>query len=71
MSIHIQEVSPILDTILRQQQDISARLGQLIEIFKRAPAPVEPVLRSMLKPLRDGMTQMQDSLERNSSRPKN
>jgi hypothetical protein len=67
MSMNMQEVWPLLNTILRQQQDISARLAQLIEIFKRAPEPVEPVLRSMTRPLRDGLALMQDSLDKRNS----
>ncbi len=63
MSIHINEVLPLLDTISRQQQDISARLAKLIEIFRKEPEPVEPTLRSMLKPLRDGMDDMRETLE--------
>lgn len=68
MAIDINEVLPLLDAICGQQQDISTRLSQLIAIFKREPEPVEPVLRSMLKPLRAGMDEMQETLQSPSSR---
>ena len=67
MSIHINEVLPLLETILRQQRDISHRLGKLIEIFKHEPEPVEPTLRSMLKPLRESMDDMREALVRPNS----
>jgi len=51
MVIHIKECLPLLDTILMQQRDISERLGNLILTFKREPEPVEPTLRTMLKPI--------------------
>lgn len=63
MGIHINEVLPLLESILQQQQAISARLAKLIEIFKHEPEPVEPTLRSMLKPLREGMDDMREALE--------
>lgn len=62
MSIHINEVLPLLDTISRQQRDISTRLAALIKIFRQEPEPVEPTLRSMLKPLREGMDDMREAL---------
>lgn len=67
MSIHINEVLPLLETISRQQKDISARLAKLIEIFRREPEPVEPTLRSMLKPLREGMDDMREALVKPNS----
>ena len=69
MAIHISEVSPVLDRISKQQQEISERLLKLIAIFKRAPEPVEPTLRSMLAPLRDGLDDMAETLHTNSNRP--
>ncbi|MBA5687227.1 hypothetical protein H3H39_09250 [Duganella sp. LX47W] len=63
MAININEVLPLLDAISTQQRDISARLSKLITIFRREPEPVEPVLRSMLKPLREGMDEMRETLQ--------
>jgi hypothetical protein len=68
MTIHISEVLPILEKISTQQHNISGRLGKLIAIFRPEPAPVEPVLRSMLKPLRDGMDDLEETLQ-STSRP--
>lgn len=68
MAININEVLPLLDAMSKQQQDISARLSALITIFKREPEPVEPVLRSMLKPLREGMEEMEEILQTPTSR---
>ncbi|ANY18496.1 hypothetical protein [Bordetella pseudohinzii] len=51
MAINIRECWPLLNTILMQQRDISERLGNLILTFKREPEPVEPTLRTMLKPI--------------------
>lgn len=51
MAINIKECLPLLNTILMQQRDISERLGDLILTFKREPEPVEPTLRTMLKPI--------------------
>ncbi|AKU21229.1 hypothetical protein ACZ75_06795 [Massilia sp. NR 4-1] len=67
MTIHINEVLPLLETISRQQKDISARLAKLIEIFRHEPEPVEPTLRSMLKPLREGMDDMREALVKPNS----
>jgi len=67
MSIHINEVLPLLETISRQQRDISTRLATLIKIFRQEPEPVEPTLRSMLKPLREGMDEMREALVRPNS----
>jgi hypothetical protein len=67
MAIHINEVLPVLDTILEQQQAISDRLRKLIETFKSEPEPVEPTLRLMLRPLNEGMTEMKETLSPNSS----
>jgi hypothetical protein len=67
MPIHINEVLPVLDTILEQQQAISDRLRKLIETFKREPEPVEPTLRLMLKPLNEGMSEMKEVLSPNSN----
>lgn len=67
MSIHINEVLPLLEMISRQQQDISARLAKLIGIFRQEPEPVEPTLRSMLKPLREGMDDMREALVKPNS----
>lgn len=67
MSIHINEVLPLLETISTQQRDISIRLATLIKIFKHEPEPVEPALRSMLKPLREGMDDMREALVRPNS----
>ena len=68
MTTHINEVLPVLDTILQQQQTISDRLRKLIETFKREPEPVEPTLRLMLKPLDEGMSELKQTLSPNSSR---
>lgn len=62
MAIHIKEAFPLLETILRQQQDISTSLDKLIITFKRAPEPVEPTLRLMLQPIGDRMTEMKETL---------
>jgi hypothetical protein len=62
MAIHINEVLPVLERICKQQVAISDRLQKLTAIFKRAPEPVEPVLRSMLAPIRDRMTDMEETL---------
>lgn len=67
MALDINEVLPLLDAICVQQEAISTRLSKLIAIFKREPEPVEPVLRSMLKPLRAGMDEMQEVLQTPSS----
>ena len=67
MAIHINEVLPVLDTILEQQRAISDRLRKLIETFRREPEPVEPTLRLMLKPLDEGMSEMKQTLSPNLS----
>lgn len=67
MSIHINEVLPLLETISAQQRDISTRLATLIKIFRNEPEPVEHALRSMLKPLREGMDDMREALVRPNS----
>lgn len=67
MAIHINEVLPVLDTILEQQRAISDRLRKLIETFKREPEPVEPTLRLMLNPLNEGMSEMKQALSPNSN----
>ncbi|MET3135344.1 hypothetical protein AAKU55_005652 [Oxalobacteraceae bacterium GrIS 1.11] len=64
MAIHIDEVFPLLAQISTQQRTRSERLQKLIDTFKRAPEPVEPTLRSMLKPLRKRMDDMKDVLHR-------
>lgn len=68
MAININEVLPLLDAMSKQQQDISARLSALITIFKHEPEPVEPVLRSMLKPLREAMEEIEEILQTPTSR---
>ena len=67
MAIHINEVLPVLDTILGQQRAISDRLRKLIETFKREPEPVEPTLRLMLRPLNDGMSEIKNTLSTTSN----
>ena len=67
MAVHINEVLPVLDTILEQQRSISDRLQKLIETFKREPEPVEPTLRLMLRPLSEGMSELKETLSSNSS----
>lgn len=62
MAIHIDEVFPLLAQISTQQRACSDRLQKLIDTFKRAPEPVEPTLRLMLKPLREGMDDMKEVL---------
>jgi len=65
MAIHIDEVFPVLAQISTQQRRCSERLQKLIDTFKRAPEPVEPTLRLMLKPLREGMEEMKETLHPN------
>lgn len=67
MAIHINEVFPVLDTILEQQRAISDRLHKLVETFKKEPEPVEPILRLMLKPLGEGMHEMKETLSPTSN----
>ncbi len=62
MAIHIDEVFPLLAQISTQQRMCSERLQKLIDTFNRAPEPVEPTLRLMLKPLREGMDDMKEVL---------
>ena len=62
MAIHIKEVLPVLETISKQQIAISDRLAQLLEVFSREPAPVEPVLEAMLKPIKTDITEMKQTL---------
>lgn len=63
MTIRASEILPMLDTILQQQGDISAKLAQLIETFQRSPEPVEPVLREMLEPVRRATENLKDALQ--------
>lgn len=63
MAIDIKEVLPVLEKISRQQRTISERLQKLIDTFKRAPEPVEPTLRLLLKPLREGIDEMKEALQ--------
>lgn len=65
--IHINEVLPVLETIYEQQQAISERLGKLIETLKMPSEPVEPVLRSMLRPLGDGLDEMRSWMTSDAS----
>lgn len=67
MAIHIDEVLSVLAQISTQQRTCSERLQKLIETFKRAPEPVEPTLRLMLKPLREGMDEMKEVLHPNQT----
>jgi hypothetical protein len=67
MAIHIDEVFPVLVQISTQQRTCSERLQKLIDTFKRAPEPVEPTLRLMLKPLREGMDEMKEVLHSSQS----
>ncbi len=69
MSIHINEVLPLLEKISKQQRNTSERLAKLINTFRHVPEPVEPVLRSMLKPLRDSMDDIEETLQSTSSPP--
>lgn len=69
MAIHINEVLPLLDRISAQQNAISERLAKLITIFKPVPVPVEPTLRSMLMPLREGMDDIEETLQSTSNPP--
>ncbi|MEB0222085.1 hypothetical protein [Pseudomonas sp. AB12(2023)] len=62
MPISINEALPVLDKILEQQVAISDRLQKLIETFKKEPEPIEPTLRSLLKPLNDGMETLEESM---------
>lgn len=61
MAINIKDCSPLLNTILMQQRDISERLGDLILTFKREPEPVEPTLRTMLKPITTSIQTLHDA----------
>ena len=63
MAIDIKEVLPVLEKISRQQRTISERLQKLIDTFKHAPEPVEPTLRLLLKPLREGIDEMKEALQ--------
>lgn len=65
--IHINEVLPVLETIYEQQQAISERLAKLIETLKMPSEPVEPVLRSMLRPLGDGLDEMRSWMTSDAS----
>jgi len=67
VTIQLAELLPLLDTISEQQKRISERLATLIEIFSGAPKPVEPALRTMLKPLREGMAEIDETLLSNSN----
>jgi hypothetical protein len=67
MPIHINEVFPVLDSICAQQTDICDRLRKLIETFKKEPEPVEPTLRAMLAPLREGIDEMSETLFQTSN----
>lgn len=69
MTIHISEAFPVLDKISEQQRTISALLERLISIFRHVPEPVEPTLRSMLTPLRDGMDDIGETLQSTSNPP--
>jgi hypothetical protein len=69
VTIHINEVFPVLEKISEQQKTISALLGKLIIIFSHAPKPVEPTLRSMLMPLRDCMDDIEETLQSTSNPP--
>ncbi|WLE28547.1 hypothetical protein DVS74_011825 (plasmid) [Xylella fastidiosa subsp. multiplex] len=62
MVININEALPVLKTIYEQQQAISDRLRKLIETFKSEPEPVEPTLRLMLRPLNEGISEMNQML---------
>lgn len=65
--IHINEVLPVLETIYEQQQAISERLVKLIATLKMPSEPVEPVLRSMLRPLGDGLDEMRSWMTSDAS----
>lgn len=66
MAIDIKEALPALRTILEQQEAISERLRTLNEIFTTEYKPVEPVLRSMLKPIREKINQMDSTISKSS-----
>ena len=63
MAINLSDALPLLQTILRQQSEISEKLGELILTFKHGPEPVEPTLRGLLQPVKDGIDEMKASLE--------
>jgi hypothetical protein len=62
VGIHIKEVLPMLDTISKQQASISERLARLIEVFAHEPEPVEPILRTMLKPLKEDIHTLEQTV---------
>ncbi|GGM25760.1 hypothetical protein GCM10009425_40610 [Pseudomonas asuensis] len=62
MTININEVFPLLETIYGQQQTISDKLQELTETFKSVPEPVEPQLRALLAPISEGIAQMNQTL---------
>ncbi len=62
MELKLSDVLPLLQTISKQQTTISERLHDLIQTFKVEPEPVEPTLRVLLKPMKDGMTDMEATL---------
>jgi hypothetical protein len=69
MGIHIKEVLPMLETISKQQGHILERLARLIKAIGQEPEPVEPVLRSMLKPMSEDIGEMKRTLSPNTSLP--
>ncbi|HET9644000.1 MAG TPA: hypothetical protein VFP68_11730 [Burkholderiaceae bacterium] len=56
----------MLETILKQQMQISERLTKLIAAFGDEPEPVEPILRSMLKPVTEDICEMREALAQSS-----
>ncbi|WP_238349378.1 hypothetical protein [Pseudomonas putida] len=50
----MKAVLPLLSTILQQQQTISDKLLEIILTLRQEQDPVEPTLRFMLQPLKEG-----------------
>lgn len=57
-----EEVLPLLESILQQQQVISDKLLELTLTLRHEPEPVEPQLRFMLQPLTEELQQMSETL---------
>lgn len=65
MTINISDALPLLETILKQQSDISSKLGQLTEMFSKEPEPVEIALLQILQPLDQHLRNMQETIQPN------
>jgi ferritin len=63
----MKAVLPLLSTILQQQQTISDKLLEIILTLRQEQDPVEPTLRFMLQPLKEGMQEMSSMLSPSSN----